>query len=360
MDLGFTEEQLATLMEGYKAMNGDASASDIVSDLGIQNYVTVSNGEMVSKPAEPVVQTTSTGTTDFGIPDINYVPDNPSTNVNVDLSKVGGDSTTNPTTTPSNPVVDNTTPSTGGKTTETPKTDSTTPSTGGKTTETPKTDSTTPSTGGKTTETPKTDNNNSSTGGNKTETAKTDNTQTSNTETAKNQNATPSTGDNKTTTSPSGGNNSTSHTGSNNSTPNTGSNSVRPSGSNMGSRNRGNNNNSSSSGRSSSSGTGNSTELDVEAIKKHISGTLKGDFTRLKKACSDFANNMNDLQLWFYGPETADCTSAYKAIKEDYSSEDQKGKGIVGSLRSAFDWVDYCDQYISQWEKEQKSGNLWV
>lgn len=121
MDLGFTEEQLATLMEGYKAMNGDASASDIVSDLGIQNYVTVSNGEMVSKPAEPVVQTTSTGTTDFGIPDINYVPENPSTNVNVDLSKVGGDSTTNPTTPPSNPVVDNSTPSTGGKTTETPK-----------------------------------------------------------------------------------------------------------------------------------------------------------------------------------------------------------------------------------------------
>ena len=188
MDLGFTEEQLATLMEGYKAMNGDASASDIVSDLGIQNYVTVSNGEMVSKPAEPVVQTTSTGTTDFGIPDINYVPENPSTNVNVDLSKVGGDSTTNPTTPPSNPVVDNSTPSTGGKTTETPKTDSTTPSTGGKTTETPKTD-----------------NNNSSTGGNKTETAKTDNTQTSNTETAKNQNATPSTGDNKNTTSPSSG-----------------------------------------------------------------------------------------------------------------------------------------------------------
>ncbi len=104
----------------------------------------------------------------------------------------------------------------------------------------------------------------------------------------------------------------------------------------------------------------NSTELDLKAIKNHISTTLKSDFSSLKKACNDFANNIMDLQNWFYGPAEADCTSAYKKIKEDYGSESEKGKGIVGSLRSAFDWVDYCDQYVSQWEKEQESGNIWV
>ena len=104
----------------------------------------------------------------------------------------------------------------------------------------------------------------------------------------------------------------------------------------------------------------NSTELLTDEIKKFISGTLKQDFSRLKQACNNFAININDLQNWFYGPAEADCTVAYKKIKEEYSSEDQKGKGIVGSLRSAFDWVDYCDQYVSQWEKEQKSGNIWV
>ena len=329
MDLGFTEEQLATLMEGYKAMNGDASASDIVADLGIQDYVEVSNGELTSKPVETAVTSTPAPdvevvTTSGSAPDAGTTPTVDATTTDTPVTTVDVQATTGATPDAgTTPVADatTTTPDTGTTTTN-PTNDFGIPDINYvPENPSPEVDIDLSKVGEETESTP----------------------------------TTPTT-----PTAPTGGNNTT---GSNNSTPRSGSNGQTPTGGNTG-RTTGSNTGTTSptttGGTRTGGGTGNSTELDIEAIKRHIKNNLKPDFSNMKKACNDFEWNINDLQNWFYGPAEADCTSAYKAIKQDYGSESEKGKGIVGSIRSAFDWVDYCDQYISQWEKEQKSGNTWV
>ena len=99
-----------------------------------------------------------------------------------------------------------------------------------------------------------------------------------------------------------------------------------------------------------------STQLSLVQVKNHISNNLRSDFTQLKQACGTFADNVNELQNHFYGPDTAVCTDSYKKIKDFYSSEGNLGFGIVGSLRSAFDWVDAADNYVTRWEREQNGS----
>ena len=99
-----------------------------------------------------------------------------------------------------------------------------------------------------------------------------------------------------------------------------------------------------------------STKLTLVQAKNLISNNLRTDFTQLKTACGIFADNVNELQNHFYGPETAICTDSYKKMKDFYSSEGNKGYGIVGSLVAAFEWVDSADNYISNWEREQNGS----
>ena len=327
MDLGFTEEQLATLMEGYKAMNGDASANDIVADLGIQDYVDVTDGQLTAKPVEPAVNLPSLEDTLQG---------------NVEVNAATADAQTPSNTTTEAPVAQVDVQATTGTIPDVAPT--TTPETGTTSTQT------TPATPA-----PDTKNDFGIPDINYVPENPSEEVDVDLSKVGDDTETTPTPTPTPTTTPTTGGNSTSPRTGSNNTRPVSGGNRPTPTGTNTGG--------SSATTRPStttSGGTSNSTELDVEAVKNHIKNNLKPDFTNMKKACNDFAYNIMDLQYWFYGPAEADCTSAYKAIKQDYGTESEKGKGIVGSIRSAFDWVDYCDQYISQWEKEQKSGNLWV
>ena len=325
MEFQLTDEQIATLLEGYQAMNGDTDTKSIVSDLGIQDYVSVSGNEVTSKPVETQTSgsgattqtaptttsspTTTTTTNDFGIPEINYTGGgNDTGKVDIDLSKVGGGDTPSEPSKPSKPSEP--TPGSGPKGSE--------PSEPTKPT---------------TTTDPKP--------GTKEYAGLSDSEKQRIAQQIAAGNATKP-GDKSPKATASTGNNSGAPTTSPGSYP-------------KGAHSGG----SGGTGGGSGSGSAESTGLDTEAIKRHISGPLKTDFSNLKKSCNEFAQNINELQSWFYGPTEADCTSTYKKIKEEYSSEATKGKGIVGSIRAAFDWVDYADQYISQWEKYQQSGYNW-
>ena len=161
MEFQLTDEQIATLLEGYQAMNGDTDTKSIVSDLGIQDYVSVSGNEVTSKPVETQTSgsgantqtaptttsspTTTTTTNDFGIPEINYTGGgNDTGKVDIDLSKVGGGDTPSEPSKPSKPSEP--TPGSGPKGSEpsepTKPTTTTDPTPAPTTTETPTTTTT--------------------------------------------------------------------------------------------------------------------------------------------------------------------------------------------------------------------------
>ena len=109
--------------------------------------------------------------------------------------------------------------------------------------------------------------------------------------------------------------------------------------------------------RAGGSGVGDGiTAADGINIKKQLAICTE-DLNRLRSARDKVADQVNALQLSFYGPENATVTSIYQKMANSTTSKEQGVNSIYNAGLGAADFLDAADQWFHNWT-DKLSGTV--